>query len=200
MYRGLELASLLKAWSLLSSLRNRVLNAFAGMVCGNRVAVDWHDLKIVHPRAIKIGRNFSAGRGLWLESVNGRGELVIGADVNFSDHVHIGCARRVEIGDGVLVGSKVLITDHAHGEVGAGTAEALIDVPPNRRPIHSKGPVSIGRSVWLGDGVCVTAGVTIGNGAIVGANSVVVSDIPSATVWAGVPARQVWPRPAADTT
>lgn len=193
----MRLARLLKAWSLFGSVRNRILNGLASASSGARVAVDWRNLKISHPDAITIGANFSAGHSLWLESVEGQGKLVIGDNVNFSDSVHIGCARSVSIGDGVLFGSKVLITDHSHGEVGGSASAAVRALPPNRRPIVSKGAVSIGRSVWLGDGVCVVAGVTIGDGAIVGANSVVVRDIPSDTVWAGVPARQVWPQTGA---
>jgi lipopolysaccharide O-acetyltransferase len=193
----LKLARLLKAWSAFGSVRNRLLNSLAGGLSGAPVAIDWRNVKIAHPDRISIGRNFSAGHSLWLESVQGQGQLTIGDDVNFSDSVHIGCARSVTIGDGVLLGSKVLITDHSHGGVGSGGASTTAAlVPPNRRPIVSKGPVSIGRSVWLGDGVCVLAGVTIGDGAIVGANSVVVRDVPAATVWAGVPARQVWPQTA----
>jgi lipopolysaccharide O-acetyltransferase len=190
---GMNLAKLLKAWSLIASIRNRILNGVATLLgCGGRVSVDWHDLKIVRPDRISIGSNFSAGRSLWLESVEGQGRLIIGDDVNISDWVHIGCANRIEIKDGVLIGSKVLITDHSHGRVDARGIDE-IEIRPNMRTVHSKGPVSIGRSAWIGDGVCVLANVNIGDDSIVGANSVVLTDIPSGTIWAGTPAKQIWP-------
>lgn len=161
---------------------------------GRRISIDWRDIKVMHPESISIGDRFSAGRGLWLESVAGKGKLTIGERVNVSDYVHIGCAMSVTIGNGVLIGSKVLITDHSHGETGSAGAEQ-IHVAPNLRPIVSKGPVTVSDNVWIGDGVCVLPNVTIGTGAIIGANAVVIRDIPPQTIWAGVPAKQVWPLP-----
>ena len=193
MKTSIGLARLLKLWSLPGSVRNRLLNSVASLASGARVSVDWRDLKIIHPGSITIGSNFSAGRSLWLESVEGKGKLLIGNDVNISDFVHIGCLNRVEISDGVLIGSKVLITDHAHGRTGS-DGISMVDVLPNRRALHSKGTVLIGRRVWIGDGACIMPGVTIGDGAVIGANAIVVRDVPPATVWAGVPAAQVWPR------
>lgn len=173
-------------------MRNRILNLVARGLTGRAVSVDWRDLKIIHPEGISIGPHFSAGRSLWLESVQGRGRIEIGAHVNVSDNVHIGAWARVRIDDGVLLGSRVLITDHAHG-TSPRASDFDSSVAPNARPIHSRGPVHIGARAWLGDGVCVLAGVTIGESAIIGANAVVVCDVPAHTVWAGVPARQVWP-------
>ena len=41
--------------------------------------------------------------------------LIIGDNVSLSEYVHIGCVNRIEIGDNVLMGSKIYITDHNHG-------------------------------------------------------------------------------------
>ena len=57
------------------------------------------------------------------------------------------------------------------------------------REIISKGPVKIGRNVWIGDKTTILGGVSIGDGAIVAANSVVTKDVPPFCVVAGVPAR-----------
>jgi lipopolysaccharide O-acetyltransferase len=157
--------------------------------------IDWSDVKVMHPESIVIGDSFSAGRGLWLESVAGKGKLRIGERVNLSDYVHVGCASSVTIGNGVLIGSKVLITDHSHGETGANGARDM-QTPPNLRPIVSKGPVTIADNVWIGDGACILPNVTIGTGAIIGANAVVIRDVPAQSIWAGVPAKQVWPSSA----
>jgi acetyltransferase-like isoleucine patch superfamily enzyme len=189
-----SVARVLKSWSLLSSVRNRVLNGLATAACGTKITIDWRNIKIFHPAHIRIGNRFSAGHSLWLESVEGRGRIDIGNDVNFSDFVHIGSAVSIRIEDGVLIGSKVLITDHSHG----GVADVLTDVCPNERAIVSKGPVVVCRSAWIGDGACILAGVTVGERAIVGANSVVSKDIPAGTVWAGAPARLIWPTPCLD--
>lgn len=55
--------------------------------------------------------------------------------------------------------------------------------------IYSKGPISIGNDVWIGANVVILTGVTIGDGAIIGAGSVVNKDVPSYTIFGGVPAR-----------
>ncbi len=145
---------------------------------------------------MQIGRDFDAGDDLWLEAVTefkGRSytpELVIGEHVNFSDRVHVACVNRIHIGAGTLVGSRVIVSDHAHG-VYRGEGQSSPDVPPNERPLWSAGPVEIGRNVWLGDGVAVLAGASIGDGAVIGANSVVTGHIPAGTMAFGAPARVV---------
>ncbi len=188
-----SISGLMRFIYLFSCIKNRLLNYIVSWLSGSMVSIDWRDIKIMNPDSIQIGSNFSAGRGVWLESVNGLGKIIIGANVNFSDYVHVGSTNRIRICDGVLLGSKVLLSDHSHGTINSFT-EPYVNLAPNMRPLVSKGPIVIGARVWLGDGVCVLAGVTIGEGAVVGANSVVVRDVPPRTVWAGVPARQIWPK------
>lgn len=52
-----------------------------------------------------------------------------------------------------------------------------------------KEEVTIGSDVWIGANVTICQGLSIGDGAIIGANSIVTTDIPSFTVYAGTPAR-----------
>jgi lipopolysaccharide O-acetyltransferase len=141
---------------------------------------------------MRIGKNFHAGEGLWLEAITAypgqtfSPSIVIGNDVYISRWSHIAATHRVEIGDGVLIGSKVLITDHNHGQYRKGTSD--IDLPPAQRPLDQDRTVVIGKNVWLGDGVVVMPGVKIGDGSVIGANSVVARDIPPFTISAGAPA------------
>lgn len=152
-----------------------------------------------HPRLgglayLCIGRNFSAGHGLWLEAVTFfagsqyQPLVTIGDNVNFSDHVHIACTNRVTIGDGVLAGSHVIVTDHDHG-VYAGPEQSSPDEPPNERRLSTGQSVTIGRNVWLGDGVAILGGAEIGEGCIIGANSVVKGRIPAFCIAVGAPAK-----------
>jgi lipopolysaccharide O-acetyltransferase len=142
---------------------------------------------------ITIGKNFQAAEGLWLEAISGHGgctfapRILIGDDVSISRWSHIGATNRVEIGDGVLIGSKVLITDHSHGQYNGPYTSPSI--PPLLRPLVSDRQVIIERNVWLGDGVVVGPGSRIGEGAVIGANAVVTGTIPPFTLAAGVPAR-----------
>lgn len=156
-------------------------------------ARDYHvegPLKMCGANHISIGRNFSAGSYFRIEAIDSYfGEsfspsITIGDNVSFQDYCHVGCVESVSIGDGTLVGSDVLITDHNHGYI---TPEECDVVPVMRRLSHA--PVMIGKNVWLGDGVKVMRGVELGDGVVVGANSVVTHSFPSNVVIAGIPAK-----------
>lgn len=183
----------LRIVTLPSRLRDRLFNEVFSRLCGARISIVWSQVKIMGIAQISFGGTFSAGRGLWLQTI-GEGRMSLGANINVSDWVHIGALDHVMIGAGCLLGSKVLITDHGHGSVADIAASAPLR--PNARPLCSKGPVILEDNVWLGDAVVVLPGVRIGSNAIVGANSVVTRNIPSNTVWAGCPATQIWPKPA----
>lgn len=116
-------------------------------------------------------------------------QLFIGNNVVINWNVHIGAIDRIEIHDNVLIGSNVLITDHAHG----GTSLADLATPPVRSSLTSKGPVVIEENVLIGEGVCILSGVRIGKGAVIGANAVVCSDVTPGSVVGGVPARHLKP-------
>jgi lipopolysaccharide O-acetyltransferase len=144
--------------------------------------------------SIEMGEDFSAGEGLWLEAITRFNDqifspkIIVGQHVRISHHVHIAATHLVEIGDNVLMGSKVMITDHNHGMYSHGLHSSP-HTAPALRPLDSDQRTLIGRDVWLGDGVVVTPGATIGEGCVIGANSVVLGDIPPFTIAVGVPAR-----------
>lgn len=142
---------------------------------------------------IEMGEDFSAGRGLWLEAISRYNDqeftprIVIGNHVRISQFAHIAATHLIEIGDNVLIGSKVLITDHNHGQYSHPNHTSPLTIPTDR-PLDRERSVLIGRNVWLGDGVVVTAGSSIGEGSVIGANSVVHGSIPACTVVEGTPA------------
>lgn len=111
--------------------------------------------------------------------------IVIGNHCTVRDNAHITAIESITIGDHLLTGTNIIITDNSHGL----SSREQLELPPMERPFVSKGPVVIGNNVWLGNNVCVMSGVTIGDGAVIGANSVVTHDIPAYTVAAGIPAR-----------
>lgn len=143
--------------------------------------------------SVDMGEDFAAGDGLWLEAITRYNEqtfspkIIIGNHVRISHFVHIAATNFVGIGDNVLMGSKVMITDHNHGQYSKG--HSFPHVAPSLRPLDHDRRVVIGRNVWLGDGVVVTPGANIGDGCVIGANSVVVGDIPAYTMATGVPAK-----------
>ena len=143
---------------------------------------------------MEIGPDFHAGDALWLEAVlryagqRFEPQLVIGPHARLSDNVHIACLQRVTLGAHLLCGSRVLISDHAHGRYDGPDASDPA-IPPAERALFSAAPVFVGDNVWLGDGVAVLAGAQIGDGCVIGANAVVTGPIPARTIAAGAPAR-----------
>ena len=113
--------------------------------------------------------------------------ITIGNNCNIGEYNHITACNKITIGDGLLTGRYVLISDNSHG--GLSKEESMIE--PVKRDLKSKGEVVIGNNVWLGDKVSVLSGVHIGNNVIVAANAVVTKDLPDWCVAAGVPARVV---------
>lgn len=144
---------------------------------------------------VRVGENFSAGNGLWLEAVGEYAgekfcpEIIIGDDVSISFWGHIAAVNHVEIGSGVMIGSRVLIIDHNHGSYGP-NVHSSPKIPPRKRPL-SRGRVVIGGNVWIGDGVAVMPDSEIGEGSIIGANAVVTGNIPSYTIAVGIPAKPI---------
>ena len=87
----------------------------------------------------------------------------------------------IDIGDYTLIGPNVQIYTPHHP----------LDAHKRRKPIEISYPVRIGKDCWIGGGSIICPGVSIGDRVVVGAGSVVTKDIPSDTIVAGVPARQI---------
>lgn len=145
---------------------------------------------------MQVGKNFAAGKHLWLEAVSEyKGQkfhptIVIKDNVSMSDFNHIGAVNYIEIGNNVLFGSKCYVTDHNHG-IYSGGVQSGPDTPPTERPLTGDKKVIIEDNVWLGDNVTVLPGVTIGRGSIIGSNAVVSKSIPPGSIAVGIPARVI---------
>jgi acetyltransferase-like isoleucine patch superfamily enzyme len=138
---------------------------------------------------IEIGNNCIIGRNSFLTAISSENyptntKIKIGDNCLFGSDVHITAVNYIKIGNYVRTGKSILITDNSHGDT-----NNYCPIPPDLRPVFSKGSVIIGNNVWIGEKVAIMPGVTIGDGVIVGANSVVTKDIPPYCVVAGCPAR-----------
>lgn len=147
-------------------------------------------------RHMRVGHDFRVGRMLWLEAVEQYGpqafqpKLSIGDRVSCGDAVHIACAFDLRIGNDVLMGSKVHVTDHNHGLYQGAGPQSSPDEPPSARALHGA-PVHIGDRVFLADNVVVLPGSRIGDGVVVGANAVVSGTLPDNTLCVGAPAKPI---------
>lgn len=171
-----------------SAMYSRLLKA-PGMNVGPRCSIRG-------TQCITMGSRVSIYGGLWLEAVQHYRQqsftprIIIGDNVSFSLDVHITCVEKIEIGNGVLFGSRVHVSDHNHGRY-VGQSQSHPQQPPAERELAIRGAVIIEDNVWIGDNVIILGPVRIGAGAIVGANSVISSDVPASCMVVGAPAKVV---------
>lgn len=151
-------------------------------------------IDIRNKKNIDLGRNLTTGIGCRVECfpINDTGEVILkfGENVQMNDYVHITAAKSVEIGDNVLMASKIYISDCSHGSYLGDSNDSSPLSTPIDRPLLVK-PVKIENNVWLGEFVSVLPGVTIGQGTIVGANSVVSKSLPPNVIAVGAPAKPI---------
>lgn len=142
---------------------------------------------------ITIGENTGLGARGILTAWDTYGEktykpiITIGNNTSIGEDYHITAINNIQIGNDVLMGKKITITDNAHGK----TDLESITIPPIKRSLETKGPVIIEDGVWIGDKVTILSNVTIGKNSIIGANALVTKDIPPNCVAGGVPAKLI---------
>ena len=114
--------------------------------------------------------------------------IVFGKNVQINDYVHITAMSKVQIGDNVLLASKIYISDCTHGSYkGDENDSSPFSSPIKREYIISE--VVIQDNVWIGEGVSILPGVTVGKGSIIGANSLINRNIPDGCMVVGNPGR-----------
>jgi acetyltransferase-like isoleucine patch superfamily enzyme len=158
----------------------------------------------------KYGRNVHTG--VFLHWIQGRGEIIIGDNVQIDGRCNFAFAARFSdkptliIGDNsgighactFTIGKRIVIGRHCRIAGGvwifdspghaSDPAARLAGSPPDDAEVM---PVVIEDNVWIGGGAVIMPGVTIGQGSIVAAGSVVMTNVPPNTVVAGNPARQL---------
>ncbi len=176
----------------LKSIRNR---AYTGYLrhefkhLGNSVIM-WHPYTLIGGEYMEIGEESVIEPDIQLTArkLNDESPLIhIGNHCLIRRGAHITAIHKIEIGDNVLTGTNILITDNSHGDTNIET----LKIPATLRTPVSKGCVTIKDNVWIGNNVCIMPNVTIGTGAVIGANSVVTHDIPPFSVAAGIPAKVI---------
>lgn len=140
-------------------------------------------------KKIDIGSNCILGHSLqltlWENDIYPNARIIIGNNCAIGDNSHITAFNDITIGNNVLMGKRILITDNSHGE----TTLSSLKTPPRDRDIVSKGKVIIEDNVWIGEKASILPNVTIGYGSIIGANAVVTKNVPPFSVVVGNPAR-----------
>ncbi len=134
-------------------------------------------------RSQSKGNAIGVNHEVILRASTTKAKIIIGDDFGMSGGA-ICAVDKVEIGNNVMVGANVVISDNDfHG----------VRVDDRHKPaeqLPSK-PVTINDGVWLGADVYICKGVTIGKNVVVGAKSVVTKSIPENSLVAGIPAKVI---------
>lgn len=119
--------------------------------------------------------------GSTLKAVQG-GILTIGDKDSFNYHCTILCKKSITIGDKVMTGWNILISD--------GDGHTIENEAGNQ--INNPQKIVIGHQVWLGANTTILKGVFINDNSIIGMGSIVTKSIEQKNVIAvGIPARVV---------
>ena len=94
--------------------------------------------------------------------------------------------RYVSIASGV---SFILGGNHSHS--GITTFPVKVKLLGKTAEAQTKGQITVGDDVWIGQNATIMSGVTIGQGAVIAAEAVVSNDVPAYSIMAGNPARVV---------
>jgi acetyltransferase-like isoleucine patch superfamily enzyme len=151
---------------------------------GNDVVVDDHvllDAKGVDNRGIVLEDGVFLGRNTILSSKNGYIHLEERANLGFNCEIF--AADEVRVGKDVMLAAYVYLVggDHMHDR---------LDLPVSQQGRIGL-PIRIGDGSWLGAHAVVAGGVEVGEQAIIGAGAVVLENVPSYQIAAGVPAKSI---------
>eukprot|EP01133_Synstelium_polycarpum_P004763 gene4763-5550_t len=93
---------------------------------------------------------------------------------------------KITIGNNTVFGEDVMVLTGKHNFISEiPDIKSLHEVPEDGRQIV------IGNNCYVGSGAIIIGPVTIGDYAVIGAGSVVTKDIPSKTMYGGVPAKKI---------
>lgn len=141
---------------------------------------------------IIIGNNCQL-RGELLTFGHG-GEIIIGDYTFIGERTKIWSAKKIVIGNRVLISHNVNIHDNNSHSLDANLRhEDYIHISTKGMLLKENNlnekEIIIGDDVWIGFNSTIMKGVKIGSGAIVGANTIVTKDIPEYVVCVGNPMR-----------
>jgi acetyltransferase-like isoleucine patch superfamily enzyme len=120
----------------------------------------------------------------------------IGEGAQISEQFFILNCGNVAVGSGARIGTHARIYNFSPIKIGINflASHGLTIISGTHDPItldDRPGPVDIGNNVWIGINATIIGPVTIGDNVVIGAGSVVLKDIPSNAIAAGVPAKVI---------
>ena len=146
-------------------------------------------LRQIKFRHYTIGKNFHAGRGVFLWAKN---VITIGDNFYLGKYSIIECDTI--IGNNVIIANRVSFVgryDHCFQQIGTPTrlSSQIRNKDYNWKGSDQK--IIIEDDVWIGLGSIILSGITIGIGSIIAAGSIVTKDVEPYCIYAGNPAHKI---------
>jgi acetyltransferase-like isoleucine patch superfamily enzyme len=148
--------------------------------------INYYNYSHVQPlRQVKRGENVSISPDAVFSNPE-RIEIGNGVTIGSRCHLWAGHVKgRIVIGDDVLFGPEVMVTAATY---------RFNDGHPVTKQKMDEDDIIIGKDVWFGTRAIVVPGARIGDGAIIGAGAIVRGEIPPMSIAVGQPARVVGQR------
>ena len=112
--------------------------------------------------------------------------IELGNNTEIGNHSTISAYNKVIIGESVLTGPHVFISDHNHNY-----SNILIPICLQGVAMKNNATVRIDSGTWIGTNAVIVGNVHIGKNCVIGANSVVLSDVPDYSVVVGAPSKVI---------
>lgn len=142
--------------------------------------------------ALEVGSDSILANNVMISCKDGTVRIGARAGIGAQTIVHAVSASTVQMGDDVIVGPACYIAGGGNYNI------ERLDVPMAKQGLRQGEDTRLGDDVWLGARVSVLPGVTVGSGSVAAAGAVLRGSIPERSICAGVPARVIRRRDAAD--
>lgn len=145
----------------------------------------WSQVKRGEYLTDKLSRNGSKG------IVSGRTAMGYVDNIYIGENSYINGGEVVaSSGSQIHIGDNCMISYNVHIRTDMHRHNIYSSIPMCQQGVDES-DIVIGDNVWIGYGAQIMSGVTIGSNVIIGAGAVVTRDIPSFSIWGGVPAREI---------
>jgi acetyltransferase-like isoleucine patch superfamily enzyme len=153
----------------------------------NLILEDYSQINALSEKGISFGRNVTIGKLAIIMCTGVIANKGVGLEIGDYSAVgaqsFLGCQGGIKLGNNVIMGPGVRIFSENHNYKDTAV--------PIRLQGETRTGVVIEDDCWVGSGATILDGVTIGTGTLIAAGSVVVNDIPSFSIVAGVPAKLI---------
>ena len=134
---------------------------------------------IIRMRGGSVGKNTDIRDGIVFHNCSNFRDLVIGDDCHIGKECFFDLRSKIVIGDNVVISMRSTFITHIDM-----TKSRLSNVYP-----ATSSPIIVEDHVYIGSNVLVLMGCKIGNGALIAAGSLVIDNVNSNSLVAGVPAK-----------